>query len=119
MLLDNTNRAIWGIPRQIADKLEFQEKPVLNAWDLFAQMRRAHHDSGKAVPPPRDLYRIAYVLIKAGIIRPDLDYSQHYRVAEVSDRSADDIVCLIDRFCHISYLSAMHRWSLTDGNHIH
>ena len=48
------------------------------------------------------------------IIRPDLDYPQHYRVVAVPDLPSDDIICLLDRFCHISHLSAMQRWNLTD-----
>lgn len=110
----NPARFLWGIPSNVADTLEHEEKPVLTAWDLLAQIRRAHHDAGRAVPPPSDLRRIVYVLRKAGIIELDHDYSQHYRVAAVPDRPADDIVCLLDRFCHISHLSAMQRWSLTD-----
>ena len=39
---------------------------------------------------------------------------RHYRVLAIPDSPADGIVCLIDQFCHIAYLSAMQRWRLTD-----
>ena len=108
------NRNLWGISRRIAETLEHAGKPVLTAWDLFRQMRQSHHDAGRDIPRPHDLEGIRLMLEEAGTVRPDPDYSGHYRVVAVPDRPADDIVCLIDRFCHISHLSAMQRWGLTD-----
>jgi len=107
-------RNLWGIPQRIADTLKHEGKPVLTAWDLFRLMRCSHLDAGREIPPPHDLEGIRFMLEQAGTIRPDPDYSAHYRVTAVPDRPADDIVCLIDRFCHISHLSAMQRWGLTD-----
>ena len=87
---------------------------MLSAWDLFYRIRKTYQDIGRDIPPPNDLYKSCYALINAGVIRPDHDYSKHYRVVATPDRPADDIVCLIDRFCCIAHLSAMQRWSLTD-----
>jgi len=111
---ETTRGSLWGIPGDVASILEHREEPVLTEWDLFALMRRAHREAGRDVPPPAALGRIHFMLRKRGIIMPDRDYPQHCRVAAVPDRPADDIVCLIDRFCHISHLSAMQRWGLTD-----
>ena len=110
----NITRSLWGIPSDVADALGHEGAPVLTEWDLFALIRRAHLDAGRDVPLPSVLHRISFVLKNQDIIKPDQDYSQHYRVVAVPDLPADDIVCLLDRFCHISHLSAMQRWGLTD-----
>ena len=60
--------------------------------------------------------KIIFTLQNKDIIKPDRDYPHHYRVIGINDLPADDIVCLIDRFCHISHLSAMQRWGLSDRN---
>ena len=107
-------RRLWGIPSQIATRLEQEGKPVATAWDLFVQIRMAYHTAGREIPSCHDLYGICYELQKAGTVAPDRDYSGHYRVCAVSDLPADDIVCLLDHFCCISHLSAMQKWGLTD-----
>ena len=110
----NYSRSLWGVPGEVADSLEHQGLPVLTGWDLFALIRRAYRDSGREVPLPAVLHGISFVLRHNGIIKSDLDYRKHYRVVSVPDCPADEVVCLLDRFCHISHLSAMHRWGLTD-----
>lgn len=112
--MTSSRRSLWGIPRRIAETLEHTGKPIVSAWDLFRQMRQSYQDAGRNIPRPHDLEKIRFTLENARTIRPDPDYSRHYRVNAVPDRPADDIVCLIDRFCHISHLSAMQRWGLTD-----
>jgi len=109
-------RSLWGIPSDVADRLEHDEVPVLTAWGLFVLIRRTYQRAAREVPPPRAVQKCAFVLERETIIQPDRDYPRHYRVLTVSDRAADDIVCLIDPFCHISCLSAMQRWGLTDRN---
>ncbi len=110
----STRRSLWGIPSDVADALAHQGAPVLTEWDLFALIRRAHRDAGRDVPEPGVLQRISFVLRNQGIVKPDQDYPQHFRVAAVPDLPADDVVCLLDRFCHVSHLSAMQLWGLTD-----
>ena len=111
---EKPGRLLWGIPGTVAETLEHKEKPVLTAWDLFALIRRSYRDAGREIPPPAELRRVVFVLKDRNIIRPDLDYPQHYRVVAVPNLPSDDIVCLLDRFCYISHLSAMQRWGLTD-----
>ena len=107
-------RRLWGVPALVADALEQRGEPVLTAWDLYALIRKAYHDKERKIPAPRSLHKIRSSLEKAGIVTPDRDYKTHYRVIHVTDQPADDIVCLIDRFCHISHLSAMQNWGLTN-----
>ena len=113
-MASNTERSLWGIPGNVADTLAHRGEPALAAWDFFVLIRRAYHGAGREVPPPPGLLRTAFMLGNAGIVRPDRDYPRHYRVVPVPDLPADDIVCLLDRFCHVSHLSAMQRWGLTD-----
>lgn len=108
------NDRLWGIAAKLADILEQEGKPVLTAWDLFRHMLILYRDSGKNIPPPQNLFRMGHVLRQHRVIAPDRDYLKHYRVVAVPDLPADDIVCLLDRFCYISHLSAMQRWNLTD-----
>ena len=107
-------RRLWGMAAQTAEALEERSAPVMTAWDLFVLMRSAYSDAGRSVPPPHTLAGICGAVRRAGIIAPDRDYPGHWRVTAVADRPADDIVCLLDRFCRISHLSAMQRWGLTD-----
>jgi len=109
-----TQRSLWGVPSDVAERLEYRGEPVLTAWKLFVLIRRTYHDAAREIPSPFGLRKCAFVLEKENIIRPDPDYPRHYRVLTIPDSPADDIVCLIDQFCHIAYLSAMQRWGLTD-----
>ena len=102
------------MPEQVAGVLERRAEPVLTAWDLFHRMCVLFHKAEKEIPPPATLYRILHTLLDGGILAADRDYTAHYRVVEVPDQPADDVVCLMDRFACISHLSAMQRWGLTD-----
>jgi len=59
--------------------------------------------------------RIRKGLLAAQIMANDLDYGgQAFRVLAISDAPADEICCIVDPTCHVSYLSAMQRYGLTD-----
>ncbi len=59
--------------------------------------------------------RFRKALLAARIIANDPDYrGLAFRVLSVSDAPADEICCLVDPTCHVSYLSAMQRYGLTD-----
>ncbi|MCY4290233.1 MAG: hypothetical protein OXC72_00540 [Roseovarius sp.] len=107
-------RRLWGVPALVADVLEKRGEPVLTAWDLYALIRKSYHDREREIPASRSLHKVRGSLEKAGVVAPDRDYKTHYRVINVTDLPADDIICLIDRFCHISHLSAMQNWGLTN-----
>ena len=122
-----------GFPRQyptkltraaayLAELLEEHGKPVLTQFDFFQQIVRMYRgSSGKKLylrndlPNRADRDRLRLILKDAGVIGPDRDYGGRIiRVLTVSDLPAEDIICLVDSTCHVSHLSAMQRWGLTD-----
>ncbi len=94
--------------------------PVISRYDLSCAMQKMYGDSAKALrvrrttPVKSDFDRFRRMLLQASIIVPDRDYRRHFRVTAVPEPPADEIVCLSDRLCHVSHLSAMQRWGLTD-----
>ena len=116
---DATHRA----PR-LAELLEERGKPVLTAFDFFELVRRAYRDPPVGASRPRrgapdrgDDRRLKLALRKEGVIGDDRDYGGRVvRVLTVPDLPAEDVVCLVDPTCHVSHLSAMQRWGLTDRN---
>ena len=108
--------------RRLAELLEENGKPVLTQFDFFQIVRKMYRDhSGRKLylrrntPTKDDCARIAADLRKTAVVAPDRDYGKRViRVLAVSDLPAEDIVCLIDPTCHVSHLSAMQRWGLTD-----
>jgi len=106
----------------LADMLESQEKPVLRPYIFFQLIEKMYAEaSGKRLylrhqtPDKDDYARLRRNLTKAGYIGTDRDYgSRVIRVLSVSDLPAEDIVSIVDPTCHVSHLSAMQRWGLTD-----
>ena len=107
---------------QLAGLLEENGKPVLNQFDFFRFVWQMYRESsGKGLylrsdtPSQADYVRLKSILRGAGAIGTDRDYGPRViRVFGISDLPADDIVCLVDPTCYISYLSAMQRWGLTN-----
>ena len=108
--------------RYLAELLEENGKPVLTQFDFFQIVRKMYrdHDSRKLYlrhdAPTKDNYaRIVSELKKTAVVAHDRDYGKRViRVLAVSDLPAEDIACLVDPTCHVSHLSAMQRWGLTD-----
>ena len=106
----------------LADQLEANDKPVLSQFEFFQIVLAMYRESaGKKLylrrnaPKRDDIARLRLILKAAGAITGDRDYgSRIIRVLSVSDRPAEDIVCLVDPTCYVSHLSAMQRWGLTD-----
>ncbi len=95
-------------------KLEEFNKPIMSSWDFYNIIKKCHMEHNIPIPPTRKLHSISSVLVKYNYVSNDRDYQTHYRITQIPDRNADEIVCLIDRFCHISHLSAMQKWGLTN-----
>ena len=115
-----------------------QRLPVATEYVIFQVLRElseARQFDGERVrithklPNRLVLNSVIHHLLKSRLIRPDPDFyndreveqplaaGRHYRVLRISDvpeGSAEDVCCLIDPFCHVSHLSAMQRYGLTD-----
>ncbi len=107
--------------RRFVSLLESAESPVVSYRDMFLLLRRLHAEAAeyRLRLPARgataeELLRRHAVLRRERIVRADDDYPGRWRVLTVPDLGADEIACLTDRFCHISHLSAMQLWHLTD-----
>ncbi|MXX59816.1 MAG: hypothetical protein F4246_03090 [Rhodothermaceae bacterium] len=108
--------------RHLENLLEKHARPVLTPVDFYILIRQMYQGSTdkklylrKSDPGIDDYHRLKRILIHAGIVRNDRDYrARALRVLTVSDRPAEEIACLIDPTCHVSYLSAMERWGLTN-----
>lgn len=104
----------------LAEMLEELGRPIISSYDLHRLIQGMHREHGKKLrlrreTPTRDDYkRLQRQLRHANVIRRDQDYGTRFRVLAVSDLPADEIVCLVDRLCHVSHLSAMQRWGMTD-----
>lgn len=106
----------------LARLLETADKPVLTPFEFFHLIRRMYQESAgeklylrHAEPTKEDYARLRLNLKKTGYIGADRDYGARViRVLSVSDLPAENIVCLVDTTCHVSHLSAMQRWGLTD-----
>ena len=108
--------------RYLAELLEENGKPVLTRFDLFQIVRKMYRDHGgrklylrRKVPTKDDYIRMVSDLRKTAVVATDRDYGERViRVLAVSDLPAEETVCLVDPTCHVSHLSAMQRWGLTD-----
>ena len=103
--------------KYLADMMEAVGRPVISDHDLFHFIQRMYAEAKGQncicgiAPRTDDNYRTRKTsLLAANIIQHDRDYYNRFRVLALSDQPADDIVCLVDRFCYISHLSAMQRW---------
>ncbi len=108
--------------RHLAGLLEKHGRPVLTPFDFYSLIRQIYQESPekklylrKGDPGIDDYHRLKRILIHAGIVQIDRDYrARMLRILTISDRPTEEIVCLVDPTCYVSYLSAMERWGLTN-----
>ena len=104
----------------LAEQLQKIEQPVITTYQLFHELRTLYMSgrklyARKSLPDREDLRRRRYNLESASVLAPDRDYTHRaYRILGNSDRAAEEIACIVDRFCYIAHLSAMARYGLTD-----
>ncbi len=116
-----SRRKLSRADKYLADMMKADGRPVISAHDLFHFIQRMYAEAEdkklylRDSTATHDTYRTRKRnLLAANVIQPDRDYYGRFRVLALSDLPADDIVCLVDRFCYVSHLSAMHRWGLTN-----
>ena len=96
----------------------------LLVWDIYTFPEKYPVKIRKRISAPGydQFNRVIHELARERRIRADIDFdrtntlstkSQVFRVSEISDLPAEDIVCFVDPFCYISFMSALQRYGLT------
>ncbi|MBX3490394.1 hypothetical protein [Parvibaculum sp.] len=106
----------------LANAIEQAEQPVYTPYEFFYLILKMYREPKDEklylrakTPTAEDYVRHRTNLKNAGVIGADRDYgSKIIRALAVPDRPADEIVCLADRLCYISHISAMQRWGITN-----
>lgn len=115
------------IARLVATALADTGQPVVAEHQLF-QILGAQWTPGKKLnlrkeqPDLHDLGRLIAALSRATVVVRDKDYPRRvWRIVENGERPAEEVCCLADPFCHVSHLSAMRRYGLTERipRHLH
>lgn len=113
-------RPLTKLETALADRLRESGWPLITPYGLFLELR-ALYTSGrrlrqrKHLPDSAELAQRRRSLARAGILAADPDYGHRaHRIVTNSDCSAEEICCLVDRYCYIAHLSAMARYGLTD-----
>jgi predicted transcriptional regulator of viral defense system len=103
----------------VARELRRKKLPLVedaDLWDILCGIykeRSVAYLRGDA-PSASTLDRLKSVLRSERIIARDYDYARVWRVLEVPDIEADEVVCLLDKGTCVSHLSAMQTFHLTD-----
>lgn len=105
----------------LARMLETDGRPVITPRELFGFIWRVYREKRTDLrlrsenPGIDDYHRLCRQLAAASVIGRDRDYGKRaWRILTAYDLPADEVVCIVDPFCHIANLSAMQRWGLTD-----
>jgi len=104
----------------LAERLTTSEIPVVTPYDLFLKVRTLRQSEQRLYVNPNSSLRGVYDrarrnLLDCKVISSDRDYRfKAFRINNNGDGPAEEICCLVDRFCYISHLSAMQRYGLTD-----
>lgn len=108
--------------RHLAELLEKRARPVVTPVHLYGLIRQMYQESSSkklylrgSDPGIDDYLKLKQLLIDTRIVRSDRDYrTRALRIPTIYDRPAEEIVCLADPTCYVSFLSAMERWGLTN-----
>ena len=115
-----TKRPLTQLEAALAKQLRKSAWPVITSYGLFHELR-ALFASGrrlrqrKVLPDMAELSHRRRSLVRADVLTPDPDYGHRaYRIVANGDCPAEEICCLVDRYCYVAHLSAMARYGLTD-----
>lgn len=115
-----TRRPLTQLEEALVERLRETGWPLITPYGLFHELR-ALYTSGrrlrqrKHLPDTADLSHRRRNLVRADALTPDPDYGYRaYRIVANGDRPAEEICCLVDRYCYVAHLSAMARYGLTD-----
>jgi len=115
-------QALSRLERFLVDRLKDRQQAVITPHDLFRLIQDVYRDGSTeklslktASPGKSHYYRLYRSLCRARVIGGDDDYRQRaLRILVAYDQPPEDVVCLADPLCHVSHLSAMQWWGLTD-----
>ena len=107
--------------KYLSNRIAERGEPVITPFEFFHIVWRMYRASESKLylrsdtPNQKDCEHLRSMLRKARITAPDPDYGGRViRILSVPDQPAEVIVCLVDPTVHISHLSAMQRWGLTN-----
>lgn len=111
-------KRMTNLGEAVAGKLRKLNHPVISDIDIIKAMHAVYVDGKvrylRGERPSYSAFERTRSILKAEkIIERDTDYGRFWRVNTVSDRAADEIVCLLDETVYISHLSAMQSYGLT------
>jgi len=102
-------------------RLEQERLAVVTAYSLFHVLAAVLAEGGKGlylrgdVTPSGHIEAVRSNLLLSRAIEVDPDYGRSvYRVISVGDAPAEEVCALANPFGHVSHLSAMQRWGLTE-----
>ena len=100
-------------------RLRNQPRPLVTSYELFRRLWEIYEEGSVKylrgnTPSQNVFHRTRDLLRTEGVIQKDHDYPRVWRVTAHSDIPADEVVCLVDRYCYISHLSAMQRYGLSE-----
>lgn len=103
----------------VARELRRAGRPLIEDSDIWNILVKIYGDRSVSylrgsAPSAGTLMRIRDVLKSERIISRDHDYARVWRVNELPDVQADEVVCLLDEGTCISHLSAMQKFNLTE-----
>ena len=103
----------------VAKTLRRNKRPLVEDRDLWTILLQIYAERAVGYlrgdrPTLSTLARVKDLLSSERIIARDHDYARVWRVNEVPDIQADEVVCLLDEGTCVSHLSAMQKFNLTD-----
>lgn len=104
---------------EVSRRLRKKKQPLVEDWHLWAILEEIYEEKAVAYlrgdrPTHATLVRVKDLLRSERVISRDHDYSRVWRVTDIPDIQADEVVCLLDEGTCLSHLSAMQKFNLTE-----